>query len=173
MEEKKTLKMLFHTGYHDGPLDGLAEYDGKEVYFKRREEWLLIEPDAYPADIRDRIVCAEDFETKYHYYDADDDYVYQKPTYDIFYMDDVSLTTYKERNRTFNEWVGYQNWHDPGVYRASPIEQRRPDWMDYYKENPHDYGWNPTLEYIDTFVAEDFQYFRRPVHPATHCIMLQ
>ena len=163
------LKLLFHLGFHDYPLNGLAEYNGQEVYFCVFNEDFTIKESEYPQEIID-IIARNNFVD-----DLDDegcmtvgDYtinkyeeeieVNKKLSYKIYKIPVDTLTKLKTEHNRFCEMVGY--WHDPQHHKSFVAKE---DWKKYY-EQPSDFPkFNESeLEYLGTFNYDEFQYFSRP-----------
>ena len=51
--------MIFHKGYYDYPFDGLAEYNGQEVYFTIANEPKRLNP-PYPQEVLDALIDVMD-----------------------------------------------------------------------------------------------------------------
>lgn len=120
------LKMLFHCGFYDVPLNGLAVYNGEEVYFSEHISDLSgwVNEEDYNAEIKtaiDKLKMSGDDEIKtknYCIYMMDDEIEVQcKLFYDLYRLPKDILSDYKSYMIEFSEAVGYNCWHDPQFYK--------------------------------------------------------
>jgi hypothetical protein len=181
-DEKKQfeLKMLWHIGFWDFPHDGLAEYNGEKVYFKIEnhpdpideyglgeeytKEFLKIEYDYWEKLYK---FLPEDFDTddigEYKEYTVSryDTFVIRKKlSYKIYRMPLHILQQYEDQNKKFNEAAGYQNWHDPNMYKLRIDAVDEAYWR---KEKEPIEGFDVNnFEYLGSFYWDEFENFYRP-----------
>jgi hypothetical protein len=98
-QEKEELVMYWHISYWDRPLEGVAMYKGRPVYFK------LIEDDDEEDDGDED---EEDGEEKAPKYD--------EPTYALHALTDAQYRELEDQHNEFGRLVGRHTDHRPGVY---------------------------------------------------------
>ena len=93
--------------------------------------------------------------------DINDKYdVKHKLSYKIYRMPKKVLEAYEERNDEYNGYIGYQNWHDPNIYKPfsgqiNPVyyERQKVPIPGFVVKN---------FEYIGTFKYDEFEWFNKP-----------
>jgi hypothetical protein len=161
-----TLKILFHGGFYGHPLNGLAIYNGEEVYFNEHSSCGYIAEKDYTAEIKTAINCLkindeDDLELeKYYIYRFNNNFVVErKLLYDIYRLPEYILLAYKSHMIEFSEAVGYHCWHDPQFHK--PYLSK--DNSEYYKNVEKCIDINiKELEHLGTFKYNEFQYYNRP-----------
>lgn len=164
------LQMLFYSGYHDHPLDGLALFNGKEVYFVINPLPQYLKEEEYTPDIKTIINQLKHENEEYRYiqlkdYDIDYDlgevFVQRKIKYDLYQLPKELHEKFKNQHVEFSEAVGYHCWHHPMYYKPYVAK----DNTEYYNKKKELLNINQHLdeyEYLGTFQYNEFEYYDRP-----------
>src|SRR5437667_3354219 len=126
MEEKPI--MLWHSAFYDHPLDGLALYKNKKVWFAVSDDggWEHFENENQVKSL-----------DPYYYdidFDKDEDGTFTCCKYTLYKLYEIPeeyLKQHEERHKLFQEFVGYHTDHDPKIYKPFNI----PNWTLEYKNN--------------------------------------
>lgn len=130
------LKILWHSGYHDGPLDGLALYNGKKIYFcENTANHIYTENPFSEIENFKNYIPKQEFECIQQLVNSDVEYfefstkncdveydgttlsvIFQR-RYDLFDVPKEILLKYEEQHKLFQEYVGFNCDHDPKIYK--------------------------------------------------------
>jgi len=111
-DEQPDLKMLWHSGYYDGPLSGMAEYNGEMVWFQCNWSYPPIE------DIHN--IIETDSHRRYALYRLSDE-------------DREELC----RHQMFRDMVGYHSDHDPDTYAPFTKKSGFDEFYEQKKDKKH------------------------------------
>ena len=149
--------VLWHGGFHDHPLNGLASYKDKKV-------WLEVSDDQGCIQIKNE---AELKALDPYYYDVHDDemkkeedgsyYCWKYTLYKLYEMPDEYFKQFEESHKLFQELVGYHTDHDPLIYnpfcnpfsKFNDIEQPR---INYHPYNYDCLGEFRSIDFINYHV---------------------
>lgn len=162
------LKMIFHSGYWDYPFDGLAEYNGQEVYYQIADEPARLQP-PYPQEVMDALQGVEmnddldmDLKEYWIYYD-EGLRVERKLSYYVYKVPSEILETYKHEFMTWSDHIGWHCWHDD---RHRPMNTIHPDpgfnQERFYRERQRIKMDINDFELIGKFQYDLFQNFSTP-----------
>ena len=138
--------MLWENDHHDGPLSGIALYQGKKVWFDYIEwgGYQFMDPSQNPV--------------------SSSEIVYRQYTPRIFGLYELTpqeLALQEEIHRRFQQCVGYHWDHDPKISRTPPHQKDTRDqfyeWMKTVP--PRQYTDRPE---IASFREDEFQQYERP-----------
>lgn len=148
--------MLWHSGFYDHPLDGLALYKGVKVWFTVSDdgEWKKIwnldqlkALDGYYYDIEntsDDIFKGEMFICKY-------------TLYKLYEIPDKCLIQHEDKHKLFQEFVGYHTDHDPLIYKPFNNWEMEFENNKFYNTEHPKIDYNPLdHKYLGEFRSIDF-----------------
>lgn len=167
------LKMLFHIGYYDYPLCGLAEYNGEKVYFNENLYPMRYKfsDDRLPAKVKTVVneLLNDDFtnhddddgldlgDYSIYYMGKNDIHIERKLQYNIYQLPEDVGEKYFQQMIEMEAW---HQWHPPEYYRS--YTEKSPEYFtkwenkDYVKINLNE------CKLIGSFPYDKFKYFDRP-----------
>lgn len=87
------MKMLWHAGFWDGPLNGLGEYNREKVWFQIEDDCTILKEEDYSQEIKSII-------ENYKFNENDRNLIGSTDDYEIFYWDEVSYPLYNGETYT-------------------------------------------------------------------------
>jgi len=113
-------KLLWHAGFYDFPLNGVAEYEGRKVWFEADED--LYYENIQKYELKDVSTNSDE--------ECDEECMLYYDLYDIpaDVMQDIV-----DSHKIFQEMVGYHCDHDPSVYQ--PCVKPYTEFILYYDDN--------------------------------------
>lgn len=162
--------MIFHRGYYDYPLDGLAEYNGQDVYFTIANYPTVLQP-PYPQEVIDAlesVVVDDDLDidlTEYWIYYDERLIVEHKLSYYLYKVPIHIIKEYKHEFMVWSDHIGWHCWHDEH-YRPMIVVHPDPSFnKDIFYQSRKEKYVNMDIkdfELIGQFGYDQFQNFSRP-----------
>jgi hypothetical protein len=147
--------MLWHCGFWDIPRSGIALYQGQMVWFELEPNTAEVE--YLDAEAEAKLTPEEKKEVETN--EKGRRLRYRPPRWGLYELSESQLAAEKKSHEMFQQHVGYNTDHVPGVYR--PCTSDREGWDVYYewaeKQPKTDYSGNRKIA-----VVSDFKYLRRP-----------
>lgn len=137
-DEQPDLQMIWHSGYHDGPLSGMAEYNGELVWFQCNWTHPPIE------EIHNII------ETDAH------------RRYTLYRLSDEDREELCHRHQLFQEMVGYHADHDPDVYAPFVGNPKMDEFYEQKKDKKHRKIDAKSGEVLGEFAWYQFDHYSVP-----------
>lgn len=138
--------MLWETNHWDGPLSGVALYQGRKVWFEH------IEWGGY--QFSDETMFSEDLDRSSRYY--------VPRTFGLYELTPRELALQEEIHRRFQQCVGYHWDHDSKVAKSAlkGNEEKRKQFYEWMKTvPPRQYTDRPEMAH---FREDQFQQYQRP-----------
>jgi len=180
--------MLWHSGFYDIPLDGLAEFNSEKVYFINIKGTLItsienvetlddiikniqnedFDDEKYKNKLLTELKTLEHLEhTQTKNFEISYTkprkcaYLYERTKYKIFRLPKDVLEQYEKRHQEFRDCIGYHSEHDPSMFQKWNLSKSDPTyWTKKREQIP---GWDlKNFTYLGTFYAEDFKWFHVP-----------